>query len=335
MVHGRQGGSASLRLPLFPTGAILSKTPITVDDEAESVLKLDPIISTLTLGLDSIPRSRLELGKVILEVMEGSLFVGQEAIVSASLVLEDGRRVVIRDSTELVVTTSNSSVVSVTQGTLLAEEVGVTSVNISWIICGAVLQSRVVEIEVILDLFRPVFIPEARRVVVPEDSTVGHSIAVVMATVQDSDEALTSDVQYRFQNGISHGGLFLLDPSTGAVTLNGPLDRETTDSFLLLIEATNGAQRRAEGDSEEAEQGGKEGEEGREGGSGSGSGSGSILGPDLPTVQSNVSIAVLMVRMYTDSTVQYSRVLYITHIHVHVYLILNVNMIVEYCMHYL
>ena len=293
VVRGRQHGSSSLRLPLFPTGALLSQTPITVEDATESVLKLDPIVSTLTLGLDSIPGSRLELGQVTLEVVEGSLFVGQEAIVSASVLLEDGRRVVVRDSAELVVTSSNSSVVSVTQSTLLAEEVGMASVNVSWFVCGTVLQSRTVEIEVTLDLFRPVFVPDARRVVVPEDSAVGRSIVVVTATVQDSDEVLSSDVQYRFQNGVSHSGLFLLDPSTGAVTLNGPLDRETTDSYLLLIEATNGAQRRAEGDSAEGEE---EGEEGAEGGSSSGSGSGSILGPEQPTVPGNVSIAVLMVR---------------------------------------
>ena len=258
-----------------------------MEDASVGVRKLDPVVNTLRLGLDSIPDSRLEPGPVTMEVVQGSLFVQEEAIVTASALLDDGRRLVINDASELVVTTSNSSVVSVSGTTVVAEDVGVAYINVSWTVCGSVLGSETIEIEVGLDLSQPVFVPDTQAAEVPEDSPIGHLITTVRATTEAGDEA--EDVQYRFQNGINYNGLFLLDQTTGEVTLNGPLDRETVDSYVLLVEATNQAQRRAEL-GEPTEEGGDS-----DAVSGSGSGSGSegngVLMPE-PAPQGNTSLTI-------------------------------------------
>lgn len=291
MATGLQSGTSFIELP---ASAVFSQPITVVNDTSVGVRKLDPVVTTLRLGLDSIPDSRLEPSPVTMEIVQGSLFVHEEAIVTASILLDDGRRVVISDGSELVVTTSNSSVVSASGTTLVAEDVGVAYINVSWTVCGRVLESEIVEIEVGLDLSQPVFVPDTQTTEVPEDSPIGHLITTVTATTEAGDEA--EDIQYRFQNGINYNGLFLLDQTTGEVTLNGPLDRETVDSYVLLVEATNQAQRRAElGD-------GGDGDPVSGSGSGSGTGGNGVLMPETtPQGNTSLSIAVLVVSATVSS----------------------------------
>ena len=296
-VQGVSVGSSRITLPLYPTGDI-SQT-IEVTESSVEIHKLDPIVATLRLSLDSVPDSRLDQGLVTLGVLQGVLFAQEETVVTASVVFKDGHRSLITDFNELIVTSSNSSIVSVTGNVLLGEREGKAIINITWInpTCSIEVLSAEVLVNVELDVSRPTFIPAVQTTVVPEDSPIGYNVATITAVVQDraggvGDQA--TDVQYRFLNGFNFGGLFFLDPTSGEMRLNGQLDRETISTYTLLIEATNSAQRRAE-------QGDSPDDNSDDIVSGSGSGSGDLLIPVPTSTPTNISfnIAVLTVSCLT------------------------------------
>lgn len=300
VIRGLSTGSSNVLLPIYVNSSesehfILQNETIEVTDASVGVHKLDPIIATLRLRLDSIPDSRLEQGSVTLEVLQGIMFVQEEAVVTASVVLRDGRRSIITDPSELYMSSSNSSIVSVTGNKLLGVSEGEAVINVTWInaACGVGVLSTEVAVTVKADTSRPTFVPPSQTAMVPEDSPIGHRVITVSAFVQDDlggVEDSATDIQYRFQSGFNFDGLFSLNPTSGELVLNGQLDRETTDSYILLIEATNSAQRRAEQGNRE------EGEEGEGVMSGSGSGDVGMLTPE-PTENTTVSlnIAVLTV----------------------------------------
>lgn len=293
-------GSSDILLPIYNSELEYLNETVVVTDTGVDIHKLDPIVATLRLRLDSSPESRLEQGSVTLEVLRGILFVQEEAVVTASVVLRDGRRSLITNSSELSVSSSNSSIVSVTDNILLGVSEGEAVINITWInaACDVGILSTEVAVTVKADICRPTFVPPSQTTTVPEDSPIGHKIVTISAVVQDdicSVEESATDTQYRFQNGFNFDGLFSLNPTSGELVLNGQLDRETTDLYVLLIEATNSAQRRAEQGIREEGEG-----EGEDEVSGSGSGDGGMITPD-PTDNTTVSlnIAVLTVSSLT------------------------------------
>ena len=297
-ISGLRVGESNITLNLNPGGSLV--TTVTVEDTPVEIHRLDPVVGTLRLSLDSVPQSRLGEGSVTLQIVGGVLFLQERAVVTASVVFKDGHRSVVQNSMEISVNSSNSSVVSVTAGHVLTgESEGEALIRVSWTNpdCGAEILTAEVVVTVVVDESRPTFVPNELTAHVPEDSPIGHNIIVVSAVIQDEsgriDES-ASDVQYRFKDGLNFDGLFSLDPTSGELQLNGRLDRETVDSYTLSIEATNSAQRRAEQGEEE-----KEGTVGN--GSGDGSGSdGGMLTPDPTPDTANISlnIAVLTVSVY-------------------------------------
>ena len=293
VIRGLERGESNITLDLYPTNEQV-KVGVRVDDNNVEIHKLDPIVATLRLSLDSTLDSRLELGSVTLQVVHGVLFVQEEVVVTASVVFKDGHRSLITDPLELMVNSSNSSIVSVRAGNILSGEMeGEAVITVAWInpSCGVEVLRSEVALSVVVDESRPVFVPDSNTVYVPEDSPIAHNITVVTAIVQfDSglDDRDSTDVQYRFRNGANFDGLFTLDPASGELVLNGKLDRETTVSYTLYIEATNSAQRRAEGGEEEEED-----TEDVVSGSGEGSGGdgGGVLMPE-PTPGGNTNISL-------------------------------------------
>lgn len=302
VIRGLSPGSSNILLPIYTSESehfMLQNETVVVTDTSVDIHKLDPIIATLRLRLDSSPESRLEQGSVTLEVLQGVLFVQEEVVVTASVVLRDGHRSLITDPSELSVSSSNHSIVSVTGNKLLGVSEGEAVINVTWTNAACGVGSRILSTEVAVtvkaDISRPTFVPPSQTSTVPEDSPIGHKIVTVTAVVQDdigNVEESATDIQYRFQNGFNFDSLFSLNPTSGDLVLNGQLDRETTDSYVLLIEATNSAQRRAE-------QGSTEEGEGEDEVSGSGSGDGGMLTPE-PTENTTVSlnIAVLTVSSF-------------------------------------
>ena len=292
-VHAKRAGESNITLELNPTGSLV--TTVSVEVTPVEIQKLDPIVGTLRLSLDSIPQSRLEQGLVTLQVLDGVLFAQEKAVVTASLVFKDGHRSLIPNAQELALSTSNSSVVSISEGNVLTgESEGEATITVSWInpLCGSEILTTDVMVSVVIDDTRPTFVESELTAHVPEDSPIGHNIIVVMAIVQDESGRIddtASDVQYRFRDGFNFFGLFSLDPASGELVLNGQLDREAVESYTLYIEATDSAQRRAEqGEGEDKEQGTM--------GSGSGSGDGLLTPDPTPdTVNISLNIAVLTV----------------------------------------
>lgn len=99
----------------------------------------------------------------------------------------------------------------------------------------------------------PFFLPEPKVLIVPEDAPVGHKIAILKAEDADSGEfgkmtylldRISSQVRNVYQNFfmvfkqiIYIQGKFSLDPDGGVLTVSDTLDRETKDSYLLVVEA--------------------------------------------------------------------------------------------------
>lgn len=212
--------------------------------------RIDPIVAALRLRDDPDGQSESRLGQtgVVLEVLSGLFYLQERAEVTVSVVLQNGRRIVVDDPTELDIQSSNDSIVSVDGNFIVAEEVGTVNLNVSWVVCGMILSKRIVEVTVAFAQNRPIFDNKTQIAEVLESAEMGTLITTVRAI--DFDFVNTNaipDTEYRFADeSHSHGGLFDLDEITGQLRLNGPLDRESQDRYVIVIEATDRDQRQAE-----------------------------------------------------------------------------------------
>ena len=295
-VQGVDSGTATVNLMVNMIGEPVRSESITISEASPlSVVQLDAIVAILRLNLNSAPPTRLRPGQFSLEVLSELTFFRETVEVTASAVLDDGRRVVITNPNELVIETSNSSVVFVDRNYIVAEDMGTAELMVSWITCGSAIATHTVTVTVNLDQFRPIFNPEIQQGSVPENSPGGHLITTVEASDQDS----AGDIQYRFQDAsYSYGGLFTLDPISGRITVGGQLDREVQDSYIIVIEATDRQQRLAEQAARMVD-GGDDGST-SERLSGSGSGERGMLVPDREEDNTTIPLdppATLMVRV--------------------------------------
>lgn len=71
---------------------------------------------------------------------------------------------------------------------------------------------------------------------VSEDLGAGHTVATIRATDPDTIGTLS----YALMSG--DGKKFLLDSNTGILTLRDTLDRETKDTYELIVRVTDGVQ---------------------------------------------------------------------------------------------
>ncbi|XP_073699386.1 protocadherin Fat 4 [Garra rufa] len=90
-----------------------------------------------------------------------------------------------------------------------------------------------VEVEVLdINDNSPVFEIHPATVQVPENYTVGDNVSSVTAT--DADSEFNGEVRYTLLGGV---GRFSVNPETGVIILDAPLDRETQDQYRLVITA--------------------------------------------------------------------------------------------------
>lgn len=267
-------GYAAVEL-MLPAGLGLVSSPtITVRDDEIPILELDPIVASLRLTAEA-PASRVSSASTTLETLSTLFFFRETVTVTASAILVNGRRVVIRDADRLNVTSSNSTIVSVNGNQIIAEANGTVTLTVKWLSCNVEAD---IEVTVAFDTNRPVFDPNTQLALVPEDSLTGHVITRVVAVDPDSpDDSSRSDTQYRILSPDPYNGLFLVNQISGEVTLNGPLDYETRVRYELIIEATDRQQRLAE---QEIQGGGPQ----VGSGSGDGSGEGTMLMPENITI---------------------------------------------------
>lgn len=227
-----------------------STRDITVLNSTLTPRMIDPVIAALRLREDpnNPPESRLGQTGVLLEVLSGLFYLQERAEVTVSALLENGRRIVIDDPTELDIQSSDDSIVSVDGNFIVAKEVGVANLDVSWVVCGRMLGRRRIEVAVEFAQNRPIFVNDTQVADIIESAEVGTVITTVQAVDFDFENSnARPDTEYRFAGEAdSHGGLFELDEITGELRLNGPLDRETRDRYVIVIEATDRDQRQAE-----------------------------------------------------------------------------------------
>lgn len=82
----------------------------------------------------------------------------------------------------------------------------------------------------------PVFSPVGYGTKVREDIVPG--LYLMSVTARDSDTGANKDFKYSIFEG-DPDGQFRIDPDNGHVYVNRRLDRETQESYLLTIRATN------------------------------------------------------------------------------------------------
>ena len=70
---------------------------------------------------------------------------------------------------------------------------------------------------------------------VAEDAEVDVEVGTVSATDEDTDDTLT----YSIESG-NTGNVFAIDDETGAITVAGALDHETTPSYTLTVKVSDG-----------------------------------------------------------------------------------------------
>ena len=245
LVQGNSTGPATVELPRLG-GEPWDRVEVEVASNSSSLtpVKLDPIVASLRLTAEN-PSSHLTTGTVRIEILPGLFFAGEETEVTVSVILSDGRRLLITDPNEINIKSSNNSIVSVrSENIIVAENSGMATLNVSWVVCGETLANALVDLVVQFDENRPFFEPDEGNATVPEDSEIGHSITQVQAMDDDVEDVsgIHAEVRYNIRND-PYNGLFVVNPVTGVVTLNGPLDRETKDQYTLLIEATDRQQR--------------------------------------------------------------------------------------------
>ena len=282
-VQGITAGSAQVRM-ITATGMTFMSDNIVVMDITSTIIKLDPIVASLRVTLETTPDSRVSAIPANLELLSGLFFFRERAEVTASVILEDGRRVVITDPSELTIQSSNISIVSVSDNYIIAEESGTVVLTVKLRVCSKIIAMSQIEITVDLEQDHPVFIPNTETVEVPENSPIGYTITVVEANVMGD----ASDIQYRIKSPDPYNGLLLVDQTTGEVILNNFLDRDVEggEMYILVIEATDREQRLFE------QGAGGVGTGGSEGGLGSGSGSGSGGGVLMPDTNDTIPIDV-------------------------------------------
>ncbi|XP_021699917.1 protocadherin-like wing polarity protein stan isoform X3 [Aedes aegypti] len=90
--------------------------------------------------------------------------------------------------------------------------------------------------------FAPVFENAPYTASVFEDAPVGTTVLVVFAT--DSDVGVNAQITYLLNdesvNGLGSNEPFSINPQTGAIITNAPLDRETMSGYLLTVTAKDG-----------------------------------------------------------------------------------------------
>lgn len=85
----------------------------------------------------------------------------------------------------------------------------------------------------------PLWGQDVVNVDVPEDIPVGNSVYNFSAT--DADSSPNGDIRYSLVKMIPSDGKFSLDPLTGSLNLQSPLDFEEVTEYIIVIRATDQA----------------------------------------------------------------------------------------------
>ncbi|XP_062842208.1 cadherin EGF LAG seven-pass G-type receptor 2 [Trichomycterus rosablanca] len=83
----------------------------------------------------------------------------------------------------------------------------------------------------------PVFEQQDYKESVRENLEMGYEVLTVRAT--DGDAPVNGNILYNILNADGSNGVFEIDPRSGVIRTCGPVDRETVESYVLLVEAND------------------------------------------------------------------------------------------------
>ena len=176
-------------------------------------------------------------------MLPGLFYLQEETEVTVSVVLSDGRRLLLTDPNEILIESSNSSIVSVSGNKIVGVSEGVVDLNVTWVGCSGPLMTEFITVSVEFDQFRPFFSPDSGNITVSENTPIGSTIAILEAIDEDVINIHNDDIQYSIRDD-PYDGLFTVDVTLGSVKLTRALDRETNDTYVITVEATDAVQRR-------------------------------------------------------------------------------------------
>ncbi|XP_076020955.1 protocadherin gamma-A11-like [Genypterus blacodes] len=84
----------------------------------------------------------------------------------------------------------------------------------------------------------PVFSQALYKASLPENSPIGTAVLTIEAN--DADEGINGEVRYGLDHLSEKSNIFSVDPATGEVTVNGPIDFEEESSYEIRISAKDG-----------------------------------------------------------------------------------------------
>ncbi|XP_036415720.1 cadherin EGF LAG seven-pass G-type receptor 2 [Colossoma macropomum] len=83
----------------------------------------------------------------------------------------------------------------------------------------------------------PVFEQQDYKESVRENLEIGYEVLTVRAT--DGDAPINGNILYRILNSNGSNDVFEIDSRSGVIRTRGPVDRETVESYMLLVEAND------------------------------------------------------------------------------------------------
>ena len=208
-----------------------------------SILRLDPAVASVRLSVTASPDAKSLPNDISMEVLPGIYYLEVLTEMTVSAVLSDGYRTLITDPSQIEVTSSNQTVAVVDSATngVIGRAVGKTMLTVTWRVCGGVLATETIDVEVSFDQHRPEFNPTEGDTTVPEDAPVGYLVYTAVAIDQDSEDIHSDDILYNLLD--TQGGKFSIDAQTGQIIVTGSLDRETIANYTLRVQATDQVQR--------------------------------------------------------------------------------------------
>ena len=94
-------------------------------------IRLDPIVASFRLFATTSYQSRLIPNDISLEILSGLFYLEQETEVTISVVLDDGRRLLITDPNEIHIISSNTSIVAVDGNKIIGKNEGHVTLTVS------------------------------------------------------------------------------------------------------------------------------------------------------------------------------------------------------------
>ena len=229
-----------------PNGNSLRSRLIEVENNSIGIRQFDSIVSFLQVSVQQASTTRLEPSVVRLRVTPGLFFARARVNITVTAILNDGSRLLLTDPSELNVVSLNESVITVEGLTLVAQSPGSGElIQVEWMVCGEILGNSTAEVTVTFDFDRPTFPNKTDVISLSEDHRSEEVIYTVTAVDSDAatDQSVHADIEYALQMGSDYDGLFSIDKNTGEILLTRSLDRETRNSYIIVVQATDARQR--------------------------------------------------------------------------------------------